>query len=343
MKKISARFLSVLIFSAAPLAAHALSSGADFLRAEIPARPAALGGAFVATQLDPTAFMWNPAALAWLTEPVLSATHFSSIVDTNFEHAALVQPVNIRNTRGGMGVSMQFSRTDDFEEIDLAGNPVGKVENFDLVGMVGYGFRVKKNFGLGVNVKGFGSRLAEFEARGFAVDVGVQFKIHRRWQLGIAFNDLGVQQAFSEESDPLPTLLRIGVQTILLDSPEGLILGMAEVNRPWTTQNGITAGLGVEYWYQDSLAFRVGYRAGELLGNLTLGLGYRWSGLDLDYAYVPLGDLGITHRFSMGVKLGTLYERFAPYHAKRYPERPHGNRQEEKFKGRKIKVPERLR
>ena len=76
-----ARRLLALALLVCPGFAHAVSSGADFLRAELPARPAALGGAFVAIHTDPSAFLWNPAALAWLSEPVLGATHFSSIVD----------------------------------------------------------------------------------------------------------------------------------------------------------------------------------------------------------------------------------------------------------------------
>ena len=337
------RRLLCLLFAAVPAPLFCLASGADFLRAELPARPAALAGAFVAIHEDPSAFLWNPGALAWLAEPVLGATHFTSIVDTHYEQATLVQPLHIFDTNGGMGVSMQFSRTEDFAEVDLAGNTVGQVENFDLVAMVGYGLKVRPNFSLGLNVKGFGSRLADYEARGFAVDVGAQFKVHRRWSLGFAFNDLGVQEAFIEDSDPLPSILRLGVQGLLFEAPDGRVLGLAEVKRPWTTQDRLTASVGLEYWYQDTLSFRAGFRAGELLGSLTLGLGYQWSGLNLDYAYVPLGVLGVTHRFSMGVKLGTLYERLLPYTRPKRQPRPYSNREEKKPEGKTIRIPSSMR
>ena len=35
---------------------------------------------------------------------------------------------------------------------------------------------------------------------------------------------------------------------------------------------------------------------------LTAGIGYKFGRICLDYAYVPYGDLGDTHRISLGMK-----------------------------------------
>jgi hypothetical protein len=34
----------------------------------------------------------------------------------------------------------------------------------------------------------------------------------------------------------------------------------------------------------------------------TLGLGFKYSGYSVDYAYTPLGDIGDTNRFSLSVQ-----------------------------------------
>ena len=49
--------VAALLAAQAPL--RALSAGADFLRMEAPARPAALGGAFVGFTEDASAFQWD--------------------------------------------------------------------------------------------------------------------------------------------------------------------------------------------------------------------------------------------------------------------------------------------
>lgn len=152
--------------------AQALSSGADFLRAEIPARPAALAGAFGAFDDDVNAFLWNPAALGSVRQPLVGATHFSSIVDTQFNQAAFVQPLRVWNSRAGLGLSIQYSSTGDFDQIDLAGNDLGAVENYDLLLQASAGMEISRGLRLGLSAKTFNSRLAEFRSRGFAVDLG---------------------------------------------------------------------------------------------------------------------------------------------------------------------------
>src|SRR6185369_1718505 len=91
MASVPMRALFLLGLVGLPSGAAALSAGADFLRAEVPARASSMAGAFGANHDDASAFLWNPAALAWVKEPAVAATHFSSIIDTNFDQASFVQ------------------------------------------------------------------------------------------------------------------------------------------------------------------------------------------------------------------------------------------------------------
>src|SRR5205814_4121667 len=126
---------------------------ADFLRAEIPARAAGMAGAFGAFHDDATAFLWNPAALAWAGEPTLSATHFSSIIDTNYDQASFTQPLSIMKTPGGLGLGVQYSTTSNLVETDLQGNDKGSIENHDFVVQTGYAFLMTPRFALGLGAK----------------------------------------------------------------------------------------------------------------------------------------------------------------------------------------------
>jgi len=40
---------------------------------------------------------------------------------------------------------------------------------------------------------------------------------------------------------------------------------------------------------------------------LTSGVGFRLGDLTMDYAFVPYGDLGLTHRISLSFKLGSIF------------------------------------
>jgi hypothetical protein len=293
----------------APLRLRALAAGADFLSAEIPARPAAMGGAFGAFDDDVNAFLWNPAALSALKQPLVGATHFNSIVDTAFNQAAFVQPLRVWDQDAGLGLNIQYSSTSNFDQIDASGNDLGGVENYDLVLLAGGGLRLSKTLGLGLNAKTFNSRLAEFRSRGFAVDLGLQSQVHPRFALGVALLNVGGQEAYDQVADPLPTLFRLAARSLLLQDEEGLIQMGAQLDRPWSTNGPITLSLGAEYWYHGIVAFRSGWRFGVDVGPFSLGMGIKWQGFSLDYAYNSLGDLGPTHRLSAGAELGTLFQR----------------------------------
>ncbi|MEI7528112.1 MAG: hypothetical protein WCK76_04150, partial [Elusimicrobiota bacterium] len=70
----------------------------------------------------------------------------------------------------------------------------------------------------------------------------------------------------------------------------------------------IYPAVGAEYWVRPSFALRGGYKFGYDTANLgseaglSLGFGVKVAGLDVDYAFLPFGDLGSVHRF--GFRIG---------------------------------------
>ena len=301
--------LALLACLWAPRPLAALASGADFLSAQIPARPAAMAGAYGAYDDDAVAFLWNPGALGKVPEPMLSATHFLSIVDTEFDQASYVQPLRVWNSNGGLGMDIQYDTTTNFDQIDAQGNNLGAVENYDLLVAGGGGLALSDALRLGVTAKLFSSRLAEYKAQGFAVDLGAQSDITGRLTLGMALLNMGTQSAYDEVADPLPTDYSLAARYLLVDSSLVRIQTAAQLDRPWSTDGPVTLGVGAEYWYARSLVFRAGYKFGVDVGPLSMGAGFKWQGLSLDYAYNTLGDLGMTNRFSMTVELGTLFKK----------------------------------
>ncbi|NTV53656.1 MAG: OmpA family protein, partial [Candidatus Firestonebacteria bacterium] len=77
--------------------------------------------------------------------------------------------------------------------------------------------------------------------------------------------------------------------------------------------------VGAEYWLRTGIqtgqdetfdiAMRAGYRTGfdaSSAPGFSVGLGLVYSILGLDYAYMPFGDLGVTHRISMKFSWGAV-------------------------------------
>ena len=69
----------------------------------------------------------------------------------------------------------------------------------------------------------------------------------------------------------------------------------------------ISENVGAEYWVSRNLALRIGYDTASIsdIENFTgvsAGMGFKVSGLTLNYAWMPYGILGDTHRISLGFK-----------------------------------------
>ncbi|GAI40545.1 unnamed protein product, partial [marine sediment metagenome] len=97
-------------------------------------------------------------------------------------------------------------------------------------------------------------------------------------------------------SDPLPLTLRGGL-ALRLD-PFAVAL---DVVKPSDDDTYFCAG--AEWWIAGLAALRAGYKSNQDIGSgLTVGLGFNLATVELDYAYVDYGDLGNTHRISLGFK-----------------------------------------
>lgn len=74
----------------------------------------------------------------------------------------------------------------------------------------------------------------------------------------------------------------------------------ADVAKP--QDNDVYWCLGAEWWMQDTIALRAGYKTNQDIGpGWSAGLGFKFQRICLDYAYAPYGDLGNTHRISLGM------------------------------------------
>jgi flagellar motor protein MotB len=69
------------------------------------------------------------------------------------------------------------------------------------------------------------------------------------------------------------------------------------------TDNALETSLGLEGWLIDFAALRLGYKMGYL-NQMAAGAGLRLGDLRMDYAWIPYGELGNTHRLTISYAFG---------------------------------------
>ncbi len=311
MRKVSIGFL-VALWALGSLAHFVEARGvgtsaANFFKAGRSARATGMGSAYVALADDLSSMEWNPAGLSLMPQNLfhVSFEHLFWFSDVEYEELTMGQMLG--DTFGG-GVQFLYRHMPDIDN-DLEDEKPLKVSDF--AGILGYGFQIS-NFSIGLNLKLFQTNLGTEALFGEAADLGILvFFMERKIALGVAIQNLGPDV----KSDSLPLNIRggFGYKDFFGENREhGLSAGL-EINQP--LDNKLNLGIGLEYWYRQMFAARLGYKQ-QMGGNdlqtenmaqrVSFGAGVRWSDLQLDYAFVPFAALGGTHRLTITARYGPL-------------------------------------
>ncbi len=99
-------------------------------------------------------------------------------------------------------------------------------------------------------------------------------------------------------TDPLPSTFKVGVALKL----KNLTLAV-DLAKPWDIEHWDIEYycLGAEWWIGNILASRAGYKATQTMATMTGGIGLKFEKTTLDYAYIPYGEIGSTHRISLKI------------------------------------------
>ena len=267
-------------------------------------RAVAMGGAFGALANDSGAVFVNPAGLAQFEEQEVAVDFSTYLQDAKMGNLSYAGRVG--GNRFGFGAT--FMTVGGLEKRGLNDNVgavtgLGEFSASDIAVTFSYAkpdimpASLPKLDG-GFSVKFIRSAIDDESAFAAAVDAGAIYHATPKLNLSLAIQNLGTKMKFEEESDPLPVNLRAG--GLYKASPELNVV--AEVSEYFQDEK-IYPSLGAEYWFRKAFALRGGYKFGYDTANLgtevglSLGFGVKVSGLGVDYAFLPFGDLGSIHRF----------------------------------------------
>lgn len=282
------------------------TTSAEFLKIGPNARAVAMGGAFTSISDDVSSMYWNIAGLSQQKDTQILLTHGIWIEGITYDYLAFGYPLI---EEGKIGVSITYLSSGKVKGYDVDGNETSEFSNYDLAGTIGYSHKLtfpitETPMYIGLSIKYIYEKLENEKATAFALDIG---DIHQFGDLsvGIVIQNLGSKIKFVSDSFPLPMNIKVGSAYRLLE--DNLILAL-DVNFP-KGSNIVIAG-GGEYRLdlgEFTFAGRAGYntRVSKELGNLTGitgGIGFGYSGIIIDYAWVPFGDLGQTHQISLSYR-----------------------------------------
>ena len=278
------------------------TEGAVFLLLPVGARAVGLGHAVITEGGGSEAVWWNPAGLA-RQESYEAAIHHSQSLAATGDAVSVILPFSVIGVFGLSANVLNFGEQQITDEI--TGEPIGLQLLRSFVFAATYSTPIGSKLNAGINYKVVQFRndcsgacvgVDEVAATTSALDLGIQYDLSPRSPvtIGAAVRNLGlrVQVNDSEQADPLPTRLQLGV-AYRLPPIEQLRETDVRVSADLVDQLRIrspSGRVGVEMIYQKRYTVRAGYVL-EDGGGPAIGGGVAAGGFLVDIARIMGGDL----------------------------------------------------
>lgn len=286
----------------------------DFLRLDLSARAAALGGTFVSNTDDPNVIFYNPAGLKMLSGSPVSFSFLKYLLDINF--ASITYSTELENI-GRVAAGIKYANYGTFQAADEFGNKTGEYSAGEAAFVLGYSNIIDQNFYYGVNAKFIYSSIADRSSSALALDLGLNYNVPaQEFAVGFAILNAGGQlSSYGGTKENLPLDVTIGVSKKLTYLPLRLSLDFHRLNDSQTKlfSHLIAFTIGAEFTLSKVLRLRLGYdnvkrqdlTIGTLAGiaGFNAGLGVVIKGYSFDYGFSSLGAIGALHRISIATTL----------------------------------------
>lgn len=310
--------MAVLLGTGRAGAATAGTTGAQVAEIMPDARAAAMGETFCAVADDINCIYYNPAGLGtigWTEIPVSNNQLFGGV---NCQFAGIayslrdVRAANIDDL-GTLAVGFTEMQSGDIAARDTLGIMYGTFMTKDQMFAFAYGKALVDDEAMGrlmagLSVKAITEEIAGQKSKNTAFDAGTLWRLPSSGlSLGLAIQNMGEKLSYQTSSFDQPTNVKAGVAY----REDDLLVGF-DVNNP--AHADLYYSLGGEYRFARALVFRAGYNARSAQRGFSAGFGVSLKQVDvlfmyvrdveIDYAFVPMGELGDTHRIAMIFKLG---------------------------------------
>ncbi|MEW6619948.1 MAG: PorV/PorQ family protein [bacterium] len=262
------------------------------------ARACAMGEAFTGLADDFSAFYWNPAGIAQIEDLEFNFMHNDWFQGIRYELVSTVLP--LEEELGAMGLSIIVLKADDIVGRDTNGNFTSNFEAKDSVMSLSFGQRWNDKILIGATIKRINLHIENEGGTQFAFDAGGLYKFQNTdLTLGAVVQNIGKKIKFIEKEERLPLNFKLGILYKML---EKRVLLTSDLSK--SIDRALKLNLGTEIIINSITKFRFGYNSTNDADNgFTAGIGLKIKDIiELDYAYIPYGELGDSQRISLTTK-----------------------------------------
>jgi hypothetical protein len=299
--------------------AFADTSTAQILELIPDARTGAMGNTFCGVADDVHCLFYNPAGLGTFRHNELTVSNNSlveGIVHQNISFAYSLRDMVAANVAdlGTIAAGITTLDSGDMQKRDINGNNTGTFSLKDQVLWLSYGKQVLAssiagNIFVGINSKFLTEDVDSIKYTDVCGDVGILWKAaYRPLSAGIAYQNIGPKMRYLQSEYNLPQTIKAGIAYSYKSLSTAIDVSVPQSAR-------MNFSLGTEYPLANAFVIRAGYnsRLDEGIG-LTCGIGMYLKEVDMffmyaraveiNYAFIPYGDLGSMQRISIVFKLG---------------------------------------
>jgi len=287
---------------------------ANFLKNPPGARFEALAkGGLVLNGAD--AMYYNPAGIAYFP---IGAGNFSLSYETMLEAGYRSNMSYLKGLESGWvrGFGFLFYSAGEMDSFNAKGDLTGSFSSYDSAIQTTYAKDFEK-FRIGANLKFLHSKIYTESAQSVAMDIGIIMPDDRpgantKTDVAIAVRNLGFPMKIGAMSHPLPLEIAGGLVWDYSPNLDILFEGKLPVDhKPYLLFAGEYKVFSVA---SSNLFLRAGFNFKNqdelgLMGGFSSGFGIQIKNLVLDYAFVPYGDLGNTHKVTFSYGFGAQGER----------------------------------
>lgn len=285
--------------------AHALESGASFLKIGSDAKAVSMGSAYTALAAGVSSMFYNTSGLAAVKGLELGFSHTNWLMDSMHDSIGIAMPLKTLGREAhqngwtaGLGIIRLTNGSTETRNADRsAGNNFSSYDQSISVGFArAFG---RANFGLGI--KYLESSIAGEKARAAAVDLGFSRALKMRLpvSLGVSVQNLGTSMKYITQKDPLPLSVAAGFSFSIIPG-----FSMAFDTKRMVYDKQTVISLGTEYAVLSGFALRSGYLSSTNMSRskgtgFSAGAGINLWKTQLDYAVTPYGEMGNTQRITL--------------------------------------------
>jgi len=210
------------------------------------------------------------------------------------------------------GFGLIYNSYGAFDRMDARGTVSGSFAPYDYALFSGISFE-KNGISYGANLKFISEDLVYESASSAALDLGLLIRGNKKdkKEYSLLVRNLGLPMKLGGESSPLPLEVTGGLRY-----PYSNLLDLLfEIKFPCDDEPYLAAGgefvlpLDIfDFTLRSGFNFKNREEMG-FMGVFSAGFGLNFSGKSLDYAYVPYGELGETHRLSFNYMFGEYREK----------------------------------